>query len=155
MPIIQVVGVEFIRTDKDTNFTGALVQNAGEAENLDFPTDWKTTQINEVIIHAIRIQSDQNLEWDIYLWKRDTGANTDLDVDTFSGLINFPATSGKQIAGSNQFYYSLSNLNLHYQDEDKSGKIHCMLINRSSTAKLAGGTGEVVVEFVVSPVLIT
>lgn len=149
------LGITYIKSDKDSHFTGALIENAIESEDLNYPTDWRIAQINEILIKGITIQADQNLEWDIFLWSKESKDNTDLDVDTFVDFINFPSTIGKQIAGSNQYYYSLSNLSIPYEDIGKQRKLHCSIVNRSSTAKLAGGTGEVVVSFAVSPVTLT
>lgn len=149
------IGVTYIRSDKNDNFTGALTENSAEHEDLDFPSDWKKIQIQEVLIQGITIQSDQNLEWDIFIWSKDSKDDTDLDEDTFTDFMNFPSTIGKQIAGTGQYYYSLSNLSIPYQDDGRQSKLHCSIVNRSSTAKLAGADGEVVVEFAVSPVLLT
>ncbi len=149
------IGITYIRSDKDLHFTGALTENSAEHEDLDFPSDWEKTNINEILIQGITIQSDQNLEWDIFIWSKDSKDDSDLDVDTFIDFMNFPATIGKQIAGTGQYYYSLSNLSIPYQDDGRQSKLHCSIVNRSSTAKLAGATGEVVVVFAASPVRLT
>lgn len=147
--------IAIIRSDKDTHFSGALAQNAAEQEALAFPGNLRT---NELIIEAVTVQSDQNLEWDLVLWKAVAGANADLDLDNFVDYINFPATSGKQIAGAGQYYYaSAASLAIPYKDEGAADKatnasVHCSLVNRSVTGKNAGATGEVVVTLFVRPV---
>jgi hypothetical protein len=150
----STIRAEYIVSDKDSHFTGGLAQNAGEAESINFPADWRTIGVNQCVIESITIQSDQNLEWDIYLWSGAEADNTDLDTDTFIDYFNYATTTGKQIAGANQYYYASpsNNLNIAYKDDDNSGKLHVTLVNRSATAKNAGGTGEVKLQFIVRPV---
>jgi hypothetical protein len=150
----DTLGIEFIVTDKDGHFTGALATNAVEHESINFPTDWGIVGIQEMIIESVSIQSDQQLEWDIYVWSGSENANADLDLDTFLDYFNFPTTSGKRLAGANQYYYAsvANNVAIPYRDNDKSSKLHVSLVNRSATAKNAGATGEVVVRFVVRPI---
>lgn len=150
----MITGIEYIRSDKDIHFTGAITENAKEDENIQLPANWRNNHLNSILIRNISIISDQNLEWDLFLWSKDTADDTDLDADTFVDFINFQATIGKQIGGSGQYYYSLSNLFIPYYDDDNTGKIHCSIINRSVTAKNAGATGEIVVIFSALPVLL-
>ncbi len=131
--------IEYIRSDKDTDFTGAIAQDAQEQGNITGLSRNKGT------IESISIQSDQNLEWDVFLFVSDTFENTDLDLDRFVEFANFPVSSGKQIAGANQFYYSLTGLGIPYRDEDSSLELHIALVNRSATAKNAGATGEITI----------
>ena len=146
--------VQYIKSDKDTHFTGSLAQNAVEIEVLDLPTDWVTLGISDIIIESISIQSDQNLEWDVMLFSTDGTTNADLDLDTFTDFFNFATTSGKQIGATGQFYYSSpsNNLQIPYKNSDNESKLHVALVNRSATAKNAGATGEFTVEFALRPV---
>ena len=146
--------LQYIKSDKDTHFSGALAQHAVEIEALDFPTGWSSLNINDLIIESISIQSDQNLEWDILLFSTDGTTNADLDLDTFTDFFNFATTSGKQIAAAGQFYYSSpsNNLQIPYKNTQNKSKLHVALVNRSATSKNAGATGEFTVEFVVRPV---
>ncbi len=150
----MIRGVEFIRSDKDSHFTGAIAENAKEDESINMPSNWRASNITSMIIRGIAIQSDQNLEWDVAIWSSATTDDTDLDLNKFIDYINFQATIGKQIGGTGQYYYALSNLFIPYSDEDNTGKIHCSIINRSVTAKNAGATGEIVVIFSALPVLL-
>ena len=148
--------IEYIESDKDNHFTGALTTNSMEVESLSFPSDWSTTERHECIIEGITLQSDQNLEWDVFIWAKSTAEDTsDIDLDEYLDFFNFVKTTGKQIAGSNQYYYpSLSNnVRVPYRDKDLSSKIHVGLVNRSATAKLAGATGEVKIRIVVRPII--
>lgn len=148
----DTVGIEYIRTDKDTHFTGGINQNAKEDESINFPTDWGSLRINECVIEGIAIQSDQNLEWDVFIWTGSEYDNTDLDTDVFLEYVNFSTTSGKQIAATNQYYYAITGLEIPYKDADNTRKLHSSLCNRSATAKNAGATGEVVITFMVRPI---
>lgn len=150
----DTLALEYIVTDKDTHFTGALAQNAIEVESIDFPADWSLLESHEIVIESIVVQSDQNLEWDIYLWSTSDYNETNLDADRFIDSFNFPTTAGKRIAGAGQYYYSApsNNIMVPYKDEDRTSKLHIGLVNRSATAKNAGATGEIVVKIAARPV---
>ena len=146
--------LQYVISDKETHFSGALAQNVVEIESIDFPTDWGIVGINETIIEGVSIQSDQNLEWDVFIFATSDTTDTDLDLDTFTDFFNFATTSGKQIAGTNQFYYSspANFMAIPYRDSDNSSKLHVALVNRSATSKNAGATGEITIKFAVRPV---
>lgn len=146
----QIIPVERIRSDKDTHFTGALAQNAGEDENLT------GLSVNSGMIENISLQADQNLDWDIYLYATDGFDDTDLDNDTLLGVVRFVASDGQQIGGSNQYYYSTVSSSyafrpFQYIDDDGTNEIHVKLVNRNATAKNSGATGEVVLEITFRP----
>jgi len=149
----------YIRSDKDTHFSGALAQNAGELESLSFPAELNAMNVRELVIESITIIFEQAaLEWDVYLWSKAAATTaSNVDTDNFLAYVNFASTGGKQIAGTGSFYYSAFDLNLPYKDQDVNAitagsKLHVTLVNRSATAKNAGATGEVVVLFGVRPV---
>ena len=146
--------LQYIKSDKDTHFSGALAQNAIEIEALDFPSDWQKINVTSIIIESISIMSDQNLEWDVLLFSTDGTTDTDLDIDSFTDFFNYATTSGKQAAGAGPFYYSSpsNNLQIPYKNAQNKSKLHVALVNRSATSKNAGATGEFTVEFVVRPV---
>lgn len=146
-------GIYYLDSDKDTHFTGVLAQNAIENESIDFPDLMGGVGVTDIIIEGISIQSDQNLEWDIILWSDDSYNTTDLDTADMVDYFNFPAASGKQIAGANQYYYPLPANYISIPYRSKDSKMHVGLINRSATAKNAGATGEVKVRFMIEPVL--
>ncbi len=147
--------IEAIDSDKDTHFTGALAQDAIENENISFPSDFSTAQMQKLKIHQISIQSDQALDWDLILWSDDGFADTsDIDSDPHIIAETFLASDAVQIAGANQTYYRYNPVTpILYIDKDNSGELHVGLINRSVTAKNAGATGEVKVRFMVEPIL--
>jgi len=139
---------EFVRSDKDTHFSGALAQNAVETENIGFPADWATAEIQKVQVLGVSVLSDQQLAWDIKFYGRDTHAVTaNLDNDYFEKTLKLDASDGIQEAGANQFYYDLnpSFFPFIYHDDDRTSEFHITLVNRSAVAKTAGAGGEVVI----------
>jgi len=137
--------ISFIDSDKDLHFTGALNQNAGEAESLGSLT------CNGIIIESVAIQSDQNLSWDVYFFRTSGHDDTDLDKDFFVEVVDFDVIDGRRIAGANQYYYASTALHIPYHDDDVECQLHLMLVNRSATAKNAGATGEVKVSISYKP----
>jgi len=130
-----------IRSDKDSNFSGSLAQYAKEDENLTGIIQ------NKIRIIGISMLADQNLLFKVLFWGKDTFDDSDLDVDTFTGEVEFDlATNGFQIGGSGKYYYDLRGLDLDYEDEDGTKELHVSLYNQSTTSKNAGSTGEVVIE---------
>ena len=111
--------IEFVDTDKDVHFTGALIQNAIEVESIDFPSNWGTVGINECTIEGISIQSDQNLEWDVYIFSTSGHSDTDLDLDTFVDKFNWATTTADRIAGAGQYYYPSPDNNMRVVYYDK------------------------------------
>src|SRR3989337_1495021 len=139
-------------SDVTANFTDALVQDAKEDEDVAMPADWTTCTINKCAISGVSIQSKQNLEFDLILWSKSAKDNTSLNLDNFVISLNFPVSSGKQIAAANQYYYEQDNLiPIKYNDDSNQSKIHCSIVNRSITAKDAGVAGQIKVRFVASP----
>lgn len=151
MVITTIPVPHFIRTDKDTHFTGSLATNAVEEENI---TGLKSPS---GVIESVTITSDQNLDWDIYFWSTDGHSNTDLDSEYYLGKVRFVVADGDQIAGSGQYYYDTATSSyafrpFPYYDRDAVGtttvgqnELHIGLVNRNATSKNAGATGEVVV----------
>jgi hypothetical protein len=130
--------LEIIESDKDLHFTATIAQNDKDDEDL---TGLKG---NKYIIDSIALQADQNLKFEIWFWHKDTKDDTDLDIDSFCGFVEIDlSTDGVQISGSNQYYYNKTGLQLLYEDEDMTKELHISLLNRSSTSKNPGSTGEV------------
>lgn len=135
-----------INSDKDYHFTGALAQYAKEDENLSGLITGK------IRIVGISLQSDQNLDYRVIFWKRDIFNNTDLDLDRFCGEVELDLpTYGFQIAGAGQYYLDVRGLDIDYEDEDGTHKLHVSLMNLSATGKNAGATGEVAIEVYYEP----
>lgn len=143
-----------ILTDKDLHFTGALATDAEERENIVLPAAISAGLHCRSRLRAIALISDQNLNWEIFLWGRDTfGDPADFDLNSFIGRWRFDQGDGVQIAGAGPFYYYVDGLDVPYEDLDNSGELHISLVNRHATAKNAGATGEIVLKLVFDPTL--
>ncbi|GAI19843.1 unnamed protein product, partial [marine sediment metagenome] len=127
-----------VRSDKDVHFTGAIVTNAKEDENL------AGLLSSKIRIVGLAIQSDQQLHYRAIFWRKDTFEDADLDVDAFISEQELDlVTIGYQIAGAGQWYAALTSLNIDYEDEDETSELHISLQNLSAAAKIAGAAGEV------------
>lgn len=128
-----------ITTDKDAHFTGSLAQYAKEDENLTGLLG------NKIRINKVAIQADQNLDFYLFFWRKNTFDDTNLNKDAFIGMIELDlGTLGLQVGGTGQYYLSAEALEFDYEDEDKANELHVSLYNASAAAKNAGATGEVV-----------
>ncbi|MCI0341692.1 MAG: hypothetical protein L0216_11190 [Planctomycetales bacterium] len=140
---VQVVtpDLTLIRSDKDVNFTGSLSQGASATANLT------GLPANSGRIESVSILSDQNLAWEIALFTKDTFTNADLDLDTYLASVRFAEGDGLQMDAVGAWRYDAHGLWLPYRDQDATSELHVALVNRSSTAKSAGSSGEIVVVF--------
>lgn len=145
------LGIEYVVSDKDLDFTEALAENRMEIESLSFPNSWSKVELHECIIENVTIQSKQNLEWDVWFFSTAGGNDADLDSDTFIDGFNFPKTEGGQIENKGQYYYvsPTNHIAVPFKDENMTSKIHIGLINRSATAKYTGASGEVKIRIMV------
>ena len=135
-----------VKSDKDVNFTGAIIQNAKEDENLTGLLS------NKIRVVGVSLQSDQSLHYKVLLWAKDSFDDTDLDLDAFCGEIDCDFTSyGFQIGGTGQYYLDIRGVDIDYEDEDASNELHLSLFNSSATSKNAGSTGEVKVTIYYEP----
>ena len=138
-----------VRTDKDVEFTGAIAQNASEEENVVLPVTLKGINGNARIrLKGMHIISDENLDWEVWLFGNDLFQESNIDNDRFLGRWSFVAADGLRIAGTGAYYYAIDGLDVEYVDLDNSGEIHVALVNRSAAGKTAGAAGEIVIEFV-------
>ena len=137
-----------VRSDKDTHFTGALIQNAMELETLGDPATENKRDQTRSIIQRISIISEQNLDWDIVLF-RSTFApplTLDCDLDPTIDWVTFEVADGVQVAAAGLYRYSYTSLQILYWNTDAPGAIHVGLVNRNAVAKGAGAAGEIIVE---------
>lgn len=141
-----------VQSDKDSHFTGAIAQNAGESENLVLPGCLEGIRGNaRSILRAIAIESDENLDWEIWLFRKDAFQVSDLDTDSWVGRWSFVAADAVRLAGAGQYLYYIDGLAVPYFDADNTGELHVTLINRSAAGKTAGAAGEIVVKFFLEP----
>ena len=151
--------IETISSDKDSNFTGALVQNAIENESISFPSDYSTVRVDKLRINSIAIQADFSntttaLDLEVVFWNTDGYSNTDLDLDGHITSVLFSSSDARQIAGAGQYYYESENSfksPIYYEDKDRTSELHVGLVNRSSTTFHADDT--IKLSFVVEPIL--
>jgi hypothetical protein len=150
-----VDSVEYVDSDKDTHFTDALTQHAVEEENIDFPSDWGTLQVQKCEISSISVLSDQLLDWEVQFYATDGHSNTDADTDSYITSITFNSSDGRQNASTGLYRYDANPafLPFIYHDEDRTSEFHISLVNRSATAKASGGTGEVKLRIQATPIL--
>lgn len=129
-----------IRSDKDTHFTMAIAVDAKEDENL---TGFSG---NKGRIKRIKVQSEDNRTWEVWIWKKDTTDDIDLDLDAFCAMAIFNAADSRRIGGANQYYYDSGALDEPYEDLDGTSELHVSVVNRGPGAKVAGAAGELIVD---------
>lgn len=131
-----------LRTTSTVEFTGAIVTNATEEENI------AGLVANKVRITGVAIMSDQQLDYRLIFFGSDTFANADPDVDRFVNEVELDLPSyGFQIAGAGLWYMAVNGLEIDFQDADNTSELHVALQNLSAAAKIAGVGGEIVVIF--------
>lgn len=132
-----------VRSDKDTNFTGAVSSAQGTLVERE---DLTGLNQNKVRVKQITIQSEQHLGWGIAFWSNDDVAVNplDLDSDKLCGLKTFAVSDGVRM--NTRFVYSAS-VDIPYVDEDESKELHVALYNTASTPKLATHSGDFAVTF--------
>ncbi len=146
---------EYVDSDKDTHFTGALAQNASEEENIAFPSDWGTLGVQKLNIRNISVLSDQPLSWELQFYATDGQGNADADTNSFITSLIFDASDAKQNDGTGLYSYDANPAHLPfvYHDEDNTSEFHLTLVNRSAAAKTAGAAGEVKVRIHAEPIV--
>lgn len=153
--LTQEYTIEITASDKDTHFTDAINQNAVEEENISFNSDWATAQIQKAEVSGVTILSDQQLDWELQFYSKDTQSDTNADTDSLITSIVFNSTNARQNADTGLWRYdgNPAFLPFYYHDQDNTGEWHLSLVNRSITAKTAGAAGEVVVKISARPIL--
>lgn len=122
-----------------THFTGAIAQHGAEEENIaDLSSD-------EITITGVAIYSQQQLDLRLMLFETDgfqAGAAADMDDDGFVEFIDLDlVTSGIQYKNAGYYYYSITGLEIDYEDLDKTNELHAAIQVVGATAKLASGAG--------------
>lgn len=137
-----------LKTDKDTEFTGALATNAVEYEDIALPSALSGIGGRARIrLSMISIIATENLDYELMLFSKDTHATSDPDTNSFLGNWRFVAATAVRIAGAGLYYYFISGLDVPYVDDDASGELHVGLVNRSVASKTAGAGGALSVSF--------
>lgn len=133
--------LQFARTDKDANFTGAIAAGDHEVESL------AVLNTNVGVIESVTFTAEQNIDWEIHFWSSAGFDDADLDVDSWIEYVPFAAADGVAIGNGTPttFRYSATDLHIPYRDTDGSNTLHVSLVPRGA-AKLAGAAGEVVLD---------
>jgi hypothetical protein len=139
--------IEILSTDKDTDFTGAIIMNDHETANI---TGFAG---NKYMIRGVNIQSDQALKYRLIFWGSDTFNSTDLDADTYIDDVELDLTTSPafRINNTGQYYLNVGDLQIIYEDYDATRELHISLQNQSATTKNAGVSGEVQIDIKTSP----
>ncbi len=128
----------WITSDKDLHFTGAIIENAEEDENL------AGLGGNKIVITDVIFEGKETLQFRLLFWSTNTFEDADLDVDSFLGFVDLDVpNNGFQKGGAGQWYLNVTDVNLHYEDEDASNELHVSLNCVSAAGKTAGVPGEV------------
>lgn len=139
-----------VRSDKDVSFTGALATNAMELAVLGSadPLSANRVPTQNSLIRRVTVISDQNLAWDVMLFKSTfvPPLTADADLHPLVEWVSFTAADGKQVAGAGLWLYTWTGLSVPYANTDAPGRVHVGLVNRDAVAKNAGAAGEVIVE---------
>ena len=129
------------KSDKDSHFTGAIIQNAIEEENITGLSS------DEITITGISIIGDEALSYRVWLFETDDFQETDLDNDEFVEFVDLDlSANGARIGATGAYYYAQTNIAIDYEDLDATNELHIALQNLSAAAKTSGAAGEVVIK---------
>ncbi len=139
--------IEIYSTNKDVHFTGAIVMNDHEKENLTGLLS------NRYMVRGVNIQSDQPLKYRLIFWSSDQFDNTNLNLDYYIDNVELDMSIAPafRINGANQYYLNSGDLAIIYEDFDITRELHISLQNESGQAKNAGVAGEVQLDIKMSP----
>lgn len=146
MATLPLLPVTRLQTDKDTQFTDGLAQNAAENENL------VGLSANEGAIEDVVIIATERLAYELQFYATDGFRNADMDVTRYLGSVRFAEGDGLQVAGAGPYYYDAHNLGIPVVDVDGTREIHCTIVNRSAAAKTAGAGGAMSVGVTFRPI---
>lgn len=146
MATLPLLPVTRLQTDKDTQFTDGLAQNAAENENVI------GLSANEGAVEDVVIIATERLAYELQFYGTDGFRNADMDLTRYLGSVRFAEGDGLQVAGAGPFYYDLHNLGLPAIDLDGTRELHVTLVNRSLLAKTAGAGGALSVGITFRPI---
>jgi len=134
-------GIFAIRSDKDTHFTGAVAVGITENESL------AGLESDKITILRVLVTSVENLAFTIAFFGANTFQDTDIDLDAYTGEVQFVAADGVRMnaAGFPQYYYDSGALEMPYIDALNSGTLNVAYVCRDAAGKQAGVLGSVVV----------
>jgi len=139
--------IEIYSTVSTIHFTGSIVMNAHETENLTGLAS------NRYMIRAVNIQSVQPLKFLLEFYGTDGFNNTNIDIDSFIDHVELDMTAypAFRVDNANQYKLNVGALEILYEDYDITKELHMSLHNMSPTAKIASALGAVQIDLKISP----
>lgn len=124
---------EYFRVEsrKNEHFTEEIEQHKSEEENLQL-TD------NRILIQNMTIMSKQQLNYRVWLFGTSEFYADNEDSIKIVDFIDFDLTTyGKRYKDTGLWIYTITDLNLLYNDLNQKGKLHVAIENLSVAPKLA------------------
>jgi len=134
-----------VRSESSAHFDDAVVQNDTVNENLTGLSN------NKVRIVRARVNSVQNLDWELMFWKTHAFGEGGIDDSGFCGAVGLDAMDARSMLDC-PYHYSSGPLDILYEDCEHDHELHVSLCNRSAVSKLPGPAGAVVVEIEYEPI---
>lgn len=144
-----VNGSQVLTTDKETQF-----EDASAALEQGAQVDLTGLVTAKGIVRQVVLLTEQQEDWELHFWSRDTADDVDSDDDAWLGRAQLLAAGSSVIAndasGGTVFRYA-AQLELAYVDEDNSGEFHMTLVCTSAAKLAAGAGGNVTARIVFEP----
>ena len=137
--------VHYVRTLAASQFRAALAQNAIATLDLD-PAIQGVSLGPHAACHVVGVQilSAEQLDWGVYLYRKNTYNVATIDSNFLAGYWEFVASTARRIAATGPYiYFDASSPQIPYWDEDRLGQIHMGLVNRSAAGKSADDAGAI------------
>lgn len=138
--------IKVIKSIETSEFTDAIVTYAQEFENMRGIDDEGLIS-NRIRIRGVNIYSVQPLFYHLIFWGNRIFTSTHID-DVYVDLRKVPAF---RIANTGRYYYSSTQLDIPYEDDDGIYELHVGLHNLDAVNKLAGASGAVQIYVLYSP----
>jgi len=138
----------YLRSDKDTHFTGAVANGNTENETIT------GLESDKIMIRRVIVEAIENRALTIAFFAASTFQTVDLDSDAYLGEVQFVAADGVRMnaAGFPQYVYDSGALELPYIDAEARGQLNVAYVCRDAAGKAAGAAGNVVVTIGYEPV---
>jgi len=137
----QIGNIDTVSSVNGPHFIGALAQNASRQEDLTLPPSIGGSRVSRARVRQISVWSTQNLDWELGFYGKHDAKSADPNLDTFKGRWQFVAADGVQDDGAGLYRYHINGLDFLYVDDDRTGILHLVLVNRSAAGKTTYGAG--------------
>lgn len=134
-----------VATDPATQFVSAIAQNAGEYLGLTVNDLGKTARGR---VLRVVLKTTENKDWQVYFFRTAANNSGTIGLNKYAGRVAFVAADGLQIAGAGFFLYDKA-ADIPVLDEDKTTKIHLVLVNRGTLT--TAGANRISLELSVDP----